>query len=89
MDRHGLTLAASNFNQPGSYVGNGYAFRPYFLDAMQNGLGVFYGIGATTGAPGYFLTAPIEDGTQRIGAATVKISLDDLNRRSHNWRHRH
>ena len=78
MDRHGLTLAASNFNQPGSYVGNSYAFRPYFLDAMQNGLGIFYGIGATTGAPGYFLTAPIEDGTQRIGAATVKISLDDF-----------
>ena len=78
MDRHGLTLAASNFNQAGSYVGNSYAFRPYFLDAMQNGLGVFYGIGATTGDPGYFLTSPIEDNGQRIGAATVKISLDDF-----------
>ena len=36
------------------------------------------GIGATTGDPGYFLTAPIEDKGQRIGAATVKISLDDF-----------
>lgn len=78
MDRQGLTLAASNFNQPGSYVGNSYGFRPYFLDAMQNGLGIFYGIGATTGDPGYFLTAPIEDEGKRIGAATVKISLDDF-----------
>lgn len=78
MDRHGLTLAASNFNQAGSYVGNSYGFRPYFLDAMQNGLGIFYGIGATTGDPGYFLTAPIEDEGKRIGAATVKISLDDF-----------
>lgn len=78
MDRNGLTLAASNFDQPGSYVGNSYAFRPYFLDAMQNGLGIFYGIGATTGDPGYFLTAPIEIEGQRLGAATVKISLDDF-----------
>lgn len=78
MDRNGLTLAASNFDQPGSYVGNSYAFRPYFLDAMQNGLGTFYGIGATTGDPGYFLTAPIEIDGQRLGAATVKISLDDF-----------
>ncbi|SDI55004.1 sensor histidine kinase [Propionivibrio dicarboxylicus] len=78
MDHSGLTLAASNFDQPGSYVGNSYAFRPYFLDAMQNGLGIFYGIGATTGDPGYFLTAPIEIEGQRLGAATVKISLDDF-----------
>ena len=78
MDHAGLTLAASNFNQPGSYVGNNYAYRPYFVDAMQSGLGVFYGIGTTTGEPGYFLTAPIEDDGRRIGAATVKISLDDF-----------
>lgn len=50
----GLTLAASNYRQSGSYVGNNYAFRPYFRDAVDNGFGVFYGVGATTGDPGYF-----------------------------------
>ena len=78
LDERGLTLAASNFGQPGSYVGNNYAFRPYFIEAMNNGLGVFYGIGATTGEPGYFLAAPIEDEGRRIGAVVVKISLDDF-----------
>lgn len=78
LDRNGLTLAASNFRQSGSYVGNNYGFRPYFSDAIDNGFGVFYGVGATTGDPGYFLAAPIEHQGQRIGAATVKISLDDF-----------
>lgn len=78
LDRHGLTLAASNFNLPGSYVGHNYAYRPYFRDAMAGKLGTFYGIGTTTGDPGYFLTAPIEDQGQRIGAATVKVSLEDF-----------
>ncbi len=78
LDRNGLTLAASNYRQSGSYVGNNYAFRPYFRDAVDNGFGVFYGVGATTGDPGYFLAAPIEHQGQRIGAATVKISLDDF-----------
>ena len=78
LDSDGMTLAASNFQQQGSYVGNNYGFRPYFRDAMLSGLGVFYGIGATTGDPGYFLAAPIEERGTRIGAVTVKISLDDF-----------
>jgi len=78
IDKNGFTLAASNYLQPGSYVGNNYAFRPYFKDAMKGKLGSFYGIGATTGDPGYFLAAPIEDKEERIGAVTVKISLDDF-----------
>ncbi len=75
LDRHGLTLAASNFLQPSSYIGNNYAYRPYFRDAMEGKLGSFYGIGTTTTDPGYFLTAPIELNGEKVGAATVKISL--------------
>lgn len=76
MDINGLTLSASNSGQADSYVGNNYAFRPYFKDAMQGQLGVFYGIGATTGNPGFFLTAPIKDNNRIIGAATVKVTLE-------------
>lgn len=78
LDKNGLTLAASNFRQPGSYVGNNYSYRPYFRDAMAGKLGRFYGIGTTTGAPGYFLTAPIDENGERIGAATVKVSLENF-----------
>jgi two-component system C4-dicarboxylate transport sensor histidine kinase DctB len=78
IDGHGLTLASSNFRQPSSYVGNNYSYRPYFRAAMGGKLGSFYGIGTTTGDPGYFLTAPIEVGGEKIGAATVKVSLENF-----------
>ena len=57
MDQAGLTLAASNFQFPGSYVGHNYRYRPYFQAAMEGRLGTFYGVGVTTGEPGYFLAA--------------------------------
>ena len=52
MDQAGLTLAASNFQFPGSYVGHNYRYRPYFQAAMEGRLGTFYGVGVTTGEPG-------------------------------------
>ncbi|MDR0577191.1 MAG: GHKL domain-containing protein [Candidatus Accumulibacter sp.] len=78
MDRKGLTLAASNHRLASSFVGHNYSFRPYYIDAMLKGLGIFYGVGATTGYPGYFITGPVEDQGERIGAVTVKISLEDF-----------
>lgn len=76
MDANGLTLAASNFGQPLSFVGSNYAFRPYFRDAMRGKLGQFFGIGMTTGLPGYFLAAPIEVKGKRLGVSAIKVSLD-------------
>lgn len=78
MDADGLTLAASNSGRPGSFVGNNYSYRPYFRDAIRGDLGRFYGIGATTGVPGYFLAAAIEERGQRLGVAAVKVSLDSF-----------
>lgn len=37
MDAAGQTLAASNWDQPSSFIGRNYAFRPYFVDAMREG----------------------------------------------------
>lgn len=78
MDRNGLTLAASNFQSASSYIGHSYAFRPYFQLALHGGLGRFYGLGATTGEPGYFLASPIAGPDGPIGVVVVKISLEDF-----------
>jgi two-component system C4-dicarboxylate transport sensor histidine kinase DctB len=79
MDRDGLTLAASNFGRPGTFVGHNYGFRPYFQAAMKGQFGIFYGVGATTGEPGYFLAAPIRgEENEAIGVVIVKISLEDF-----------
>jgi len=54
MDDDGLTLAASNARSENSLKGRNYGYRPYFQSAQRGELGEFYGIGATTGIPGYF-----------------------------------
>jgi two-component system, NtrC family, C4-dicarboxylate transport sensor histidine kinase DctB len=78
LDVTGLALAASNFDQDSSFVGQNYAFRPYFHDAMRAGEGHYYAVGATTGQPGYFLSHRIEEAGRTIGVAVVKIDLSPL-----------
>lgn len=82
-DLQGLTLAASNWATPQSFVGESYANRPYFIDARAGRGGMFYGVGQTTGEPGLFISAPIRDdeGAVRgavLGVVTVKVSLRQL-----------
>jgi two-component system C4-dicarboxylate transport sensor histidine kinase DctB len=78
MDADGLTLAASNFGQPMSFVGNNYGCRPYFRDAMRGRLGRFFGIGMTTGQPGYFLAAPVKVEGKLLGVSAIKVNLDSF-----------
>ena len=78
IDTRGNTLAASNWRLPRSFVGQNYAFRPYFTEAMKGGLGRFYGVGATTGEPGYFLASPLREGKRIVGVLAVKVGLDSL-----------
>jgi two-component system, NtrC family, C4-dicarboxylate transport sensor histidine kinase DctB len=78
LDAHGLTLASSNWATPQSYIGQRYAFRPYFQEAMAGRPGRFYGVGATTGEPGYFLSFPLRQDDRILGALVVKVKLEEL-----------
>jgi two-component system C4-dicarboxylate transport sensor histidine kinase DctB len=79
IDAQGQTLASSNWQTPQSFVGQNYAFRPYFRDALAGRGGRFYAVGATTREPGYFLAQPVHDEAGRpAGVLAVKISLDDI-----------
>ncbi|WP_114285317.1 sensor histidine kinase [Candidatus Halocynthiibacter alkanivorans] len=81
MDLTGNTIAASNFGTADSFIGNSYMFRPYFRDAVLGGTGQFFAIGATTGEPGYFVSAPVRDNAGGIiGVIVVKTGLDSLSR---------
>ena len=83
MDRSGNTLASSNWDQPLSFVGKNFAFRPYFRDAMEGRAGRFYGIGSTTSEPGYFIAQPVYSLAESkpsapIGVIAVKIGLSEF-----------
>jgi len=75
MKTDGLTVAASNFAEPTSFVGENYRFRPYFQDALRTGTGRYYAVGVTTGLPGYFLSSAIRDGSRIIGVAVAKVDM--------------
>lgn len=78
LDAEGMTLAASNWDKPLSFVGQNYSFRPYFKDAMAQGEGRFYAVGVTTGIPGYFMSWRILTKTGRLGVVVVKVDLSPL-----------
>jgi len=81
MDINGKTVSASNYQSEDSFVGKLYTFRPYFRDALLGETGHFFAIGATTGEPGYFVSAPVRDRQGNIfGVVVVKTGLDALNR---------
>ena len=81
IDRQGLTLAASNWNDWSSFVGNNYSFRPYFQDALRRTSGRYFAVGVTTGVPGYFLShAVYDDDGAVIGVLVVKLELEELQR---------
>jgi two-component system C4-dicarboxylate transport sensor histidine kinase DctB len=85
MDHNGLTLAASNWDEPVSFVNMNFAYRPYFKDAALRRPGRFYGIGTVSREAGYYFAHSIMDGNGRfIGATAVKVSLEQLDS---NWGH--
>jgi two-component system, NtrC family, C4-dicarboxylate transport sensor histidine kinase DctB len=83
IDLNGDVIAASNWNQPVSFVGTNVAYRPYFIDSISSGGGRFFGIGTNTGEPGLYFASAVRGGQKVLGAAAVKISVDPL---EHAWR---
>lgn len=76
IDAQGLTLAASNWADAQTFVGQNYAYRPYFRDAMASGSGHFYARGSTTGTPGYFIAHRLAG--RSAGVVVLKVSLDEM-----------
>ncbi|NWB92190.1 ATP-binding protein [Pseudomonas agarici] len=81
LDRNGLSVAASNWRLPTSYVGHYYGFRPYFNQTRSEGSGHFYAVGVTSGIPGYFLSSAVfNDSGEFIGAMVVKLEFPEIER---------
>jgi two-component system C4-dicarboxylate transport sensor histidine kinase DctB len=84
MDRNGLTIAASNWDQPLGFVGKNFSYRPYFSEALAGHAARFYGIGTNTGEAGYFIAQPVyrngSAGGPIDGVIALKITLDEFER---------
>ena len=84
MNAQGLTLAASNWSLPGSFVNMNFAYRPYFQEATKGLTGRFYGIGAVSREPGYYFAHAVKTGDVVAGVVAVKLSLEKLDQA---WSH--
>lgn len=80
VDRRGTTVSASNFRFKESFVGQNYAFRPYFTDSIANGFGELFARGTVSGVPGLYLAHLLQN---RAGVVVVKVEFDELER---GWR---
>ena len=83
LDAAGTSLAASDWDQPGTTIGQDLSFRPYVTDALKQGRGRFYGVGITSRKPGYYLSYTLRRDARVRGMAVVKIKLDEA---EHVWR---
>lgn len=83
VQRSGMTLAAADFDRPGTPVGQDLSYRPYVREALASGHGQFYGIGITSSRAGFYLSYAIPAKGPASGVATVKVNLEAFERE---WR---
>lgn len=74
----GVTVAASNFDQTPTFVGENFSYRPYFTDALAGGKGRFFALGTTSLKRGYYFGAPIHVDGSIEGVVVFKVDVDAI-----------
>ncbi|MCW2242945.1 sensor histidine kinase [Azospirillum canadense] len=82
MNPDGTTIAASNWNSAASFVGQNFAYRPYFRLAMERGEGHHFALGTTSFVPGYYtaqrVSAENRTGETPLGVVVLKVGFQTL-----------
>ncbi len=78
MDAAGEVVASSAWRQPVTFLGQNYAFRPYFTAAREGSQGRFFAIGLATNQPGLFLSHGVTSEGKFLGVVVVKADLTAL-----------
>ncbi|WP_434567262.1 cache domain-containing protein [Vibrio chagasii] len=77
-DPSGTVVASSNYRKPRTFVGENFAFRPYFASAIKGHKTQYVALGARSDVRGYFLSSPLYIDDDIVGVITVKVSLENL-----------
>ncbi len=81
MDRDGLTIAASNWQEEHPFVGRNFSYRPYFQQAMRGNLGRYFALGTMSIKRGYYFAYPVRRDREILGAVVVKINIDTVEKK--------
>jgi len=79
----GNTVAASNYDAPGTFVGQNFHYRPYFKSAITGQRARFYALGTTSLKRGYYFSAPVEESGKILGVIVFKVDIDFI---ENSWR---
>jgi two-component system C4-dicarboxylate transport sensor histidine kinase DctB len=74
----GNTIAASNYEQPASFIGQNFSYRPYFQDAAKGRQSRFYALGTTSFKRGYYFASPILVKGRISGVIVFKVDIDSI-----------
>lgn len=78
MTPDGNTIAASNYDQPATFVGENFSYRPYFQDAAAGRPARFYALGTTSLKRGYYFSSPVEVAGKILGVIVFKVDIDSI-----------
>ncbi len=78
MDPSGQTIASTNRDAPDSFVGQNFAFRPYFKHAISGIPSTYLALGTTSGKRGAYYGQPVfaENGYTPVGIVVIKASIE-------------
>ncbi len=78
LSNDGQAIAASNWNQPHSFIGINVAFRPYFKIAAEGRAGHYFALGTTSRKRGYYFSYPVRHSSDVLGVIVFKVDLADI-----------
>jgi PAS domain S-box-containing protein len=80
MDKDGNTIASSNRNDPDSFVGKNYGFRPYFRQAIKGTTAVYMALGVTSIKRGVYFSHPVYVAGKEsaLGVVVIKASVASM-----------
>ena len=82
MDNKGNTVASSNRRDPDSFVGQNFAFRPYFQMAIRGQAASYLALGTTSGKRGVYFSYPVYSYGRESpdGIVVIKGSIEMIER---------
>jgi len=78
MDPDGKTIASTNRYSLDSFVGQNFAFRPYFKDALSGKPSTYLALGTTSAKRGAYYSHPVYavHGSTPVGIVVIKASIE-------------
>lgn len=71
----GDVVASSNWQLDYTYIGNNFAFRPYFYEAVVGNKVAYFALGLRSNERGIYFSEPIYEGENIIGVVALKVNV--------------